>query len=229
MFVFIDPFGFSGIPFHIVKQILSERRSEAFVLLNTDELRRFLNHPNAKIKAHIESTFGTAEVHDIPNRASDRLLAIRELYQRQLSRHGRFVRYFEMLDRNGVDIYHLFFVSNSALGFEKMKDAMWAVDETGAFRFSDKTDPNQGVLIGSDPTVELADSLRGQFAGQTVDAKIVRRWTIERTIYLRKHVTAALRSGEDAGWILVDERKRDGSRRRPRSFPDGTVVRFRKG
>ena len=33
------------------------------------------------------------------------------------------------------------------LALKKMKEAMWAADPTGEFRFSDATDPSQGILF----------------------------------------------------------------------------------
>ena len=89
LFTFIDPFGFSGIPFDLVQRILSYDRSEAFILLNTNALRRFLEHPNDEA-VHIKEAFGTCEITTPGN---DRLLGLRELYQRQLSVCAKFVRY----------------------------------------------------------------------------------------------------------------------------------------
>ena len=226
LFTFIDPFGFSGIPFDLVQRILSYDRSEAFILLNTDALQRFLGHPNQQIRSHIRETFGTSGVFEILASSNSRLSELRELYQKQLLGCARFVRYFEMLDSNGATIYHLFFATNNSRGFEKMKEAMWAVDQTGAFRFSDKTDPNQMILMGPDSGAELAATVTGQFGGRTVDAQEVKRWVIESTIYLSRHATGALRYAEVKGLITVDSKKRDGRQRRKNSFPDGSMIQF---
>ena len=227
LFTFIDPFGFSGIPFDLVQRILSYDRSEAFILLNTDALRRFLGHPNEQIRSHIRETFGTSDVFEIAASDYKRLSELRELYQRQLLGCAKFVRYFEMLDSNGATIFHLFFATNNSRGFEKMKEAMWAVDQTGTFRFSDRTDPNQKILMGPDSSAELAAIVVGQFAGRSVDAQEVKRWVIEKTIYLGRHATGALRHAETEGLVAVDSKKRDGSLRRRNSFPDGSMIQFR--
>ena len=67
------------------------------------------------------------------------------LYDSQLRSYAgaRYVRSFEM--RNGKDLvdYYLFYATGHILGLEKMKDAMWKVDPSGLFQFSDATDPNQ--------------------------------------------------------------------------------------
>jgi hypothetical protein len=46
-----------------------------------------------------------------------------------------------------VTDYYLFYATNELLGLEKMKEAMWKADESGEFRFSDATDPNQLVIF----------------------------------------------------------------------------------
>ena len=226
LFVFIDPFGFAGVPFDLVRRTLAYRSAEALVHLDTDSLRRFLTHPNAHIRDHMVERFGTREVLGIEDHTGDRVRALRELYQSQIRQHARFVRYFEMLDESGVDIYHLFFASNSERGFEKMKDAMWAVDPQGTFRFSDKTDPNQAILMGPDPGGELLTAVLERFAGRTVDAREVKAWVVAETIYRKPHLTAALRMAESGGAIAVDQLRRDGSRRKRGTYPDGTIVTF---
>ncbi len=226
LFVFIDPFGFAGVPFDLVRRTLAYRSAEALVHLDTDSLRRFLTHPNARIRDHMVERIGTCEVLGIEDRGGGRVRALRELYQSQIGKHARFVRYFEMLDDNGADVYHLFFASNSELGFEKMKDAMWAVDPQGTFRFSDKTDPNQAVLMGPDPGGELSSAVLERFAGRTVDACEVKAWVVTGTIYRKPHLTAVLKTAESGGTIAVNRLKRDRSRRKRGTYPDGTIITF---
>ena len=93
-----------------------------------------------------------------------------------------------------------------------MKDAMWSVDQTGTFRFSDGTDPNQMILMVPDANVELAVRMTSHFAGRIVGAEEVKRWINEETIYLGRHATSALKHAETTGLITVDGKKRDGSR-----------------
>ncbi len=227
LFVFIDPFGFSGVPFKLVKRVFSYKRAEVFILLDTARLRRFLGHPNNSTRKHMEELFGTKDVFTIAKSGHDRISALRGLYQQQLSTCVRFVRFFEMLDRNDVDIYHLFFATNSPLGFERMKEAMWAVDETGTFRFSDRTDPGQMVMIGATPNKGLAEQIEKRFAERTVCVREIKQWVIEETTYLPKHVRAALKHAERTGRINVKARMDDGSKRRSGAFPDGVIIDVR--
>jgi hypothetical protein len=50
-----------------------------------------------------------------------------------------------MRNKSNATDYFLFFATTSLLGMEKMKDAMWAVDPSGAYDFSDFTNPEQLV------------------------------------------------------------------------------------
>ena len=87
--------------------------------------------------------FGTDRVLDIPKAPGHRILALRELFQERLRTQAAYVRYFEMADDSSSPIYHLFFAGNHRLGHVKMKEAMWRVNPSGAFRYSDATDPGQ--------------------------------------------------------------------------------------
>src|SRR5579859_472831 len=69
------------------------------------------------------------------------------LYLRQLHTGAAYVRSFEMSNARDVTDYYLFYATNELLGLKKMKEAMWKTDESGEFRFSDATDPNQLVLF----------------------------------------------------------------------------------
>ena len=56
-FFFIDPFGFSGIPFRVIKDILSIRGTETFFPVMYRDISRFLASPNVE---HVfDELFGT--------------------------------------------------------------------------------------------------------------------------------------------------------------------------
>src|SRR5882724_3434509 len=57
-FVFIDPFGFAGIPFALVERLLKKTRCEVLITFMVDAINRFLQHPDPKIVNHINELFG---------------------------------------------------------------------------------------------------------------------------------------------------------------------------
>ena len=131
-------------------------------------------------------------------------------------------------------VYDLFFATNHPRGHEKMKEAMWKVDGSGGFSFSDGLDPNQTVLFTENPGDDLAPRLWNRFRGRTVDAVEVYRYAAEKTVFLKKHALAALSlleagSARPVGRIQVKAVKADGKARRPGTFPDGTIMRFEDG
>jgi hypothetical protein len=63
-------------------------------------INRFLEHPNEAIRAHIVETFGTEEAISVAAGTGDRVTNLKNLYQIQLGKAARFVRYFELRNRN---------------------------------------------------------------------------------------------------------------------------------
>ncbi len=126
-FALIDPFGFAGIPYALIKRLLAKDKREVLITFMADSINRWLTHPDENIRAHITETFGTDEAVQIAFGTGDRAEGLKNLYHRQLQKVVRFVRYFEMRDRDHRVVYYLFFASNNALGHLKMKEAMWKV------------------------------------------------------------------------------------------------------
>jgi hypothetical protein len=79
---------------------------------------------------------------------------------------ARYARYFTMKNEKKVTIYDLFFATNHWQGIDAMKEAMWNVDQSGAYSFSDATNPDQEVLFTRNPEWgRLFDLLTARFAG----------------------------------------------------------------
>lgn len=222
-FAFIDPFGFSGIPFSLIERLLGHKRCEAFITFMVDAINRFLEHPEDKVVRHIVEAFGGHEAVKIAKGPGDRIVKLRELYQSKLSTVAKYVRFFEMRDRQDRTQYYLFFATNSDKGHVKMKEAMWKVDPDGDFHFSDATNPGQLVLFEADPTSVLATQLRNEFRTKgTITGLTVRTFVENQTAYIKKHMTSALKQEEGSGHLRGDEFKTDGKRRRANTFPDET-------
>jgi len=226
-FAFLDPFGFSGLPFQLVQRILACRYCEVFINLSVDSINRFLDHPNQSITDHIVRAFGTDKVLQISAQEEDRVEAFRLLYQQQLRRAARYVRFFEMRDQRNHIPYYLFFATNHPTGFKKMKESMWRVDPGGMFTFSDRTDAHMSTLFGSDCRAAMAKLLREKFSGQAdLECGVIREYVESRTPYLATHMKAGLASLEANGLVAVRSTRADGKPRKGRTFPDEVVVSF---
>ncbi|MEW6726650.1 MAG: three-Cys-motif partner protein TcmP [Bacillota bacterium] len=227
-FAFIDPFGFKGIPFAIIERLLQHPRCEVFITFMVDALNRFLEHPNDQVVEHIVDAFGTEKCLEIAQMPGDRIQSLRVLYQDQLSKIAKFIRYFEMRDRNNRTQYYLFFATNHRLGHVKMKESMWKVNPDGDFLFSDATNPRQMVLFEKDTTHWLAEIIQQKFLGlgRPILCERVREFVEDETAYLKKHMTAALKVLEASNAVQVAPLKADGKKRRTNTYPDEAIITF---
>lgn len=224
-FAFVDPFGFKGVPYSLIKELLSNPKTEIFINIMAEFINRFVEHPDPATRQHIIDLFGTDQALEIIAKGGDRLEALRQLYQTQLQACAKYVRYFEMRDEQGRLIYYLFFASQHPLGFIKMKEAFWKVDPESGFHFSDATNPAQMILLSVDPSQDLVKQIEHQFTGKRIEVSIIQKFVEEETSYIAKHMRQALNIMETEGKIKVDALKSDG-KKRTRGFPENVIIFF---
>lgn len=229
-FAFVDPFGWSQTPFSLIKQLLANPRSEVLINFMYEEVNRFLSVPE-----HVDKwdrLFGTRAWREIvPIRgAAERRARIHALYERQLKDDAwaRFVRSFEMRNKKDATDYFLFFATNNVKGLVKMKEAMWRVDPSGTFQFSDATVPGQLVLFELGPDfVALRRQIEGRFSGRTVAVEDVERFVVEETAFLPSHykrrVLAEMEKEQPPALQIISS----APGRKRGTFPPGMRIRFR--
>lgn len=204
-FVFIDPFGFK-IPFSYVAKVLQAQSCELLITFMFEEINRFLSQ--GQQPDNFDELFGCSDWREGINIKvpSERLKFLHDLYQRQLKQAGgaRFVRSFAMRnDRNTMD-YFLFFATNNERGLKKMKEAMWRVDESGTYTFSDATDPNQSVLFTAEPDRQLLTRMiLDGFAGKETTVKDVEQFVVCETPFRETHYKKVLKGLEEAGQVAA--------------------------
>ena len=131
-----------------------------------------------------------------------------------------------MLNQGNSTDYFLFFATNNLKGLEKMKEAMWKVDDTGSFQFSDHHDARGLMsLFSAQPNIApLRDAILKRFAGQQISIERLQEWVIEETEFLPKHLKRpVLAPMEDAGELSVVS---PAPKRRKGTFSDGTILKF---
>lgn len=225
-FVFIDPFGISHTPFEIVSKVLSNSRCEVLVNFMFEEANRFLSLE--KLSGHYDKLFGTPEWRRIVglSGAPERRRAIHDLYLKQLKTAARYVHSFEMLNEGNSTDYFLFFATNSIKGLEKMKEAMWKVDDTGSFQFSDHEDARGLMsLFSAQPNlVPLRNAILRTFKGKRISIQELLDWVVTETEFLPKHLKGpVLAPMEKAGEVSVVNAS---AKRRKGTFSDGTILEF---
>jgi len=189
-FAFIDPFGWKGVPFALVKEILSKPSCEVLINFMFEEINRFIEHRD---QGHnFDTLFGSDAWRKMTTIVEKR--ARREflhgLYLSQLQRvaGAKYVRSFEMRNNKDVTDYFLFFATNSAKGMAKMKEAMWKVDQSGEFQFSDATNPAQGLLFSREPDFDaLRRAIVARFAGKDATVAEVEDFVLAETPYRETH------------------------------------------
>jgi len=189
-FAFIDPFGWTGAPFSIVRYILGQPKCEVLVTFMYEEINRFVGHPDQT--ANFDSFFGCGDWREGIGLAGarDRNRFLHDLYLRQLkdAAGARYVRSFQMCNTSGVTDYYLFYATGSLTGLKKMKEAMWAVDPSGEFTFSDATDPRQLVLFRSTPRYEdLCRQILTRFAGRVATVGEIEAFVLAETAFCDTH------------------------------------------
>jgi len=198
-FAFIDPFGWKGVPFSIVKKIMAYRSCEVLVNFMYEEINRFIGHPDQE--SNFDSFFGATDWRSaltigVPR---ERNRFLHDLYARRLQEGAgvKHVRSFQMKNDHDVTDYYLFHGTNSLMGLKKMKEAMWRVDDSGEFTFSDATDPDQLVLLERTPRFDLLRrQILERFRGQRTVVGKVEEFVLAKTAFRETHYKSLLREME---------------------------------
>ena len=211
-FAFIDPFGIKGLPLKIMVQLMAHERTEILVTIMTGFIHRFISTP--EFERHCDDLFGCGEWRDARQLVGyEKESFLKKLYEKQLM-HGvgaKYVRFFTMKNEDNRTIYDLFFATNSETGIDKMKDAMWRVNTSGEYVFTDATDPMQELLFTSEPDWEkLIEHLCNQFSGKTVP------WTeveeeIRRTPFRIMKTPIKHAAKEDNPRLIINNPKRSNT------------------
>lgn len=228
-FSFIDPFGYKTMPYDIIKRLLVNDRSEVFINFMYEDINRFLKKP--ALQSTFNRLFGTEKWKEIVNNLpdyspSERRYFLHKLYKEQLEEAGlKYVISFEMKNENNATEYFLYYGTNHIKGLEKMKDAMWKVDRSGGYTFSDydAKNPQLSFVEFDRPDLSiLAKEIHNRFNNKVVLSERVRDFVIVHTLFRKSvHSTEALKMLEATGKITsVTNRKKKNS------YPDGSIITF---
>lgn len=206
LFVFIDPFGPTGVPFHVVADILKSRCSEVLINLDADGISRILQAgKSADHETNLNQVFGDDSWKTIldPNQVFDVLCRqVLSLYQSKLRGLPR-VRYvfsFEMRAATGTLNYFLVFASQHPLGLVKMKEAMKKMDQAGDYRFSDASVGQPTLFRFDDPSM-YSTILFNHFKGRKTSYAELQDYALNETPFVNPK--AMLKHLENAGLIQV--------------------------
>lgn len=178
---FLDQFGYSSFSMNLIGRILKQEVCEVFSYLNWNMLNPFMADTTKHVG--ISKAFGGDEWKDVLGLSGKaREDRFRDIYLAALrGRAGATYSYpFAMRDQNDRVIYWLFFCSNNIRGLEEMKEAMWKVDRSGGFEFSDKHATALGKLFQYGDG-ELANDLIAAHDGKELTVGSVGEYVLVQT------------------------------------------------
>ena len=219
-FVFLDQFGFSSVPLSLIRRVMQQPVCEVFVYMNWTGINRFMTDPN-KASA-LTAAFGSErwrEAQTMPQ--VQRELFIRKLYVEALKTQAgvEFVWPFTMNNEKDQPLYWLFFGTQNLTGLKVMKRAMWQVDGTGAFAFSDRQGLQQMTLLKSYDAGTLAHDMENQLADRILTAAEVERWVLTETpAYLFKDALQLLEGKKSLRVLNPTPGRKSGS------YPDDELA-----
>lgn len=172
---FLDQFGYADVPIELVAELLRFPQCEVFSYLECQGMNRWISDPT-KAEA-FRRTFGGDEWKAAIGHSESRqreILLRAYIEALRLRAGAKYVQAFTMFDANARPLYWLIFCTQSLRGLEEMKKAMWSVDSTGEFRFSDREDPSQLQLLSRAYDDEwLADEIASRLASRIVSVRDV--------------------------------------------------------
>lgn len=225
---FVDPFGWSGVPMTVIRDLLSPDKCEVLFNFMYDSVNRFVTDSRPNVARHFAELFGTGEAEHLAAAGlsgAERKEFLRDLYEQQLGLVGGFthVRSFELKDlERGRTAYYLMFGTRHHIGLKVMKDAMWALDPVAGRRFEGFAG-DQAVLFTAEPNfVPLRDAILSEFVGRTVSVDAIERFVIEETDYKTSHFKREVLKPLEQEGVLVCE----SPRKKRWTYPSGTMLRF---
>ena len=181
---FLDQFGYTQTPMSLVRLLLGLPMCEVFSYLNWDHLSAYMSDSNKA--PGITATLGSDKWKEcLPLSGARRAHRFVELYKEALRDRDRggakYVLDFAMYGEHDRLINWLLFCTKSLVGVREMKRAMRRVDNAGTFRFSDKDDPDQMLLLGSCDDAWLAGELGKRLAGRPMTVGDVEKYVLTET------------------------------------------------
>jgi hypothetical protein len=224
--VFLDQFGYSAVSMNLIGRVLAYPRCEVFSYLDYKDMNRWISD-GTKASAFARAYGGIEwqQAVDLPE--PERRIALWDMYKNALhSRaNAKYVYRFAMFDKYGSPLYWLVFCTNNLRGLEVMKRAMWKVDKTGGFKFSDMDNRDQLRLLDEKFDEQwLAAELASRFAGKELTvAEVKEHVLIETPCYLFKGALEMLETAEEPELRIVHA----PAKRRCGKFPDADLAKIR--
>lgn len=206
-FFFIDPFGWSGVPFETIKDILNTKKTEVFLNFMVRDMNRFLTDQTHKVS--IDDFFGINNVENIIKNQYPkwtREYALLDLYKKQLQKEASVdyvLSYKVCADETSQTTYYLIHATNHPLGCEVMKNIMYKAGTEGRFCYLGPQNGQMDLMRYSD-SLQFQDYLLKRFKGRKLSYQKIRYETLTETQFIPKDYKEALLELENRKEILIE-------------------------
>ena len=212
-FFFIDPFGFSGIPFDFIKKILAIPRTEVFINFMVEFVYRFLTSDGHA--RSVEELYGIPNVRELTKSEYGHLdleAALLKIYRDQLhdAANAKFTFPFKVnSDEKLKTTYYLVHATNSFKGCEVMKNVMYNAGTKKQFGYLGPAE-GQMALGNFDNLEHLQEYLADFFNGQSLTYEAVRLQTANDLPYVTGDYKTALLQLESKSKIMIEGKGKRG-------------------
>lgn len=210
-FFFIDPFGYSGIPFETVSNILSLPRTEIFFTFMTRDINRFLGTPQVEgILSELYPTQEWREIYKIVNwRKRDQ--ALKDLYVECLLKFAKVQYVFPFrvcMDKKYQTLYYLIHATNNFNGLKIMKDIMHKQGASGEFAWLGPKEIiyERQLKLFEEDLSSLKNYILKQFKNTTKTFIEILELTYMHTRFVAPDYIKAFRELENEGKIKIIEK-----------------------
>jgi three-Cys-motif partner protein len=233
LFVFLDPFGPTGLSFKTVTSILNSPKSEVLLHFDADGAARMIRALdkgfNRSSQESLTQVFGDESWRSVSTEHSgtnqsfeDTTRDLVGLYLRRLRSVAGFAYPFQMITPSGTHDsevgYYLIFATNHPRGIAKMKAVMKTVGQDGRYRFSNFLSRQPLLFNPAASKVSDAENLHQYFQGTTnVTWNQIMSYTLNDTGLISPKTM--LKFLEDRGLINVRLTVVDVLRK-PSTYPD---------
>ncbi len=162
--VFLDPYGYKKIKPEYLREFLNNRKTELILFLPISHMYRFMKKSLSNddfpggipLQEFLTPLIAFNHMLGEVNSPDEFILQLKESFKKFLSNRSIFVDTFT-IERDSQNIYCLFFFTSHILGFEKILESKWKIDEEQGkgFRLNKEQTPLFNAIIISDYSTKL--------------------------------------------------------------------------
>jgi three-Cys-motif partner protein len=209
-FFFIDPFGYKGIPFTIVKNIFSYQRTEVLFTFMTRDITRFLTADNNEIACN--ELFGDDSWKNAINK-KDKEHALVELYIEKLKKEAnvKFILPFRVgADEIRSTTYYLIHASTNFKAFKLMKEIAYKKSR-GRFSFFGPDEQITPLTMFDNTIPKTKDYLLEKFPQQELKfSEIIEITYPDKAWIIEGDLKKALKELNNEKKIIIDNAGKKG-------------------